>query len=209
MFGGEKAKHQSWCQTDLRVLQTNRAANLASRHLHVVSVSLRWMAALAASATLHLQVPCSHTFAGSTTRHVQGPKQPKQLRRGDWHLLLRACPAVSILASKRLRRGGHRQAEEACRFLVPRLVEAMNNKEVAHSASTAFIQEAAAVVDDMLLSPGPRRKEFLDGLADMRRPGRCESPARTRRKRVHQALHNLCRYLLDDTERLDSLASVG
>ena len=60
MFGGEKAKHQSWCQTDLRVLQTNRAANLASRHLHVVSVSLRWMAALAASATLHLQAVKQH-----------------------------------------------------------------------------------------------------------------------------------------------------
>ena len=64
----------------------------------------------------------------------------------------------------------------------------------------------------------------------MRKPRR-ESPARTRRKRVHQAnmcfslfctvsmcevrrglvfqaLQNLCRYLLDDTERLDSMARV-
>eukprot|EP00913_Durusdinium_trenchii_P005323 g4968.t1 len=48
---------------------------------------------------------------------------------------------------------------------------------------------------------------MLDGLVDLRPPGSRESPPRTRRKRIHQALLNLCRYLLDDEQRLKDLAS--
>ncbi|CAK9058551.1 unnamed protein product [Durusdinium trenchii] len=109
-------------------------------------------------------------------------------------------------------RGSSQQAEEAFRYLGPRLAEGFDSigQEYNEGLCRAFLEEAARVVDRMLSSRGPAvRKAMLDGLVDLRPPGSRESPPRTRRKRIHQALLNLCRYLLDDEQRLKDLASQG
>ncbi|CAJ1432657.1 unnamed protein product, partial [Effrenium voratum] len=93
---------------------------------------------------------------------------------------------------------GSQQAEEAFRFLGPRLAAATEP-----AAAKAFLQEAAAVVAEMLASGPKKRRVSLDGLVDLRQ--RNESHPRTWRKRVHQALLNLSRFLLDDLQRLEAL----
>ncbi|CAE8584484.1 unnamed protein product [Polarella glacialis] len=80
----------------------------------------------------------------------------------------------------------------------------------ASAAAAAFLQQAALVATDLLRRSPSERRRLMDGLADLRPPDPKEAAGRVQRRRVHQALQNLSRFLLDwPRQRLVSLTSAA
>ncbi|CAE7394040.1 unnamed protein product, partial [Symbiodinium sp. KB8] len=120
-----------------------------------------------------------------------------------------AVPAFNVAKKKA---GGKiaAGATEGFAYIADRLSKGLRErpwlKETAEEVSLQFVREATDVVGELLQSRPRQRRELMDGLADLRPPRQRESPDRTWRRRMHQALQNLCRFLLDSPERLEGLS---
>eukprot|EP00929_Paragymnodinium_shiwhaense_P064753 TRINITY_DN32480_c0_g1_i1.p1 TRINITY_DN32480_c0_g1~~TRINITY_DN32480_c0_g1_i1.p1 ORF type:complete len:614 (+),score=96.78 TRINITY_DN32480_c0_g1_i1:71-1912(+) len=88
----------------------------------------------------------------------------------------------------------------------------VSSKSAAQELSYSFLMEACAVIWPLLERPA--KGGLLDGLVDLRAAsqvfGKKASSLRLRRRRLHQGLLNLTRYLLDDVrERLTPLVALS
>ena len=75
--------------------------------------------------------------------------------------------------------------------------------------ASEFLEEASLLVADLARCPASERRRVLDGLMDLRKAGK-EEAVRAARRRLHQALGHLARYLLDAPRvRLAALAAAA
>ena len=131
-----------------------------------------------------------------------------------------AAPALSSAAGSnagskagKKRKAGAKLARgsrEGFLYIADRLFQGLHERpwlkeDIAEEVSLQFVREAADVLAELMQSHPRQQRRLMDGLVDLRPPQQRESPDRTWRRKMHQGLQNLCRFLLDSSERLEAL----